>query len=41
MKKMNTKRANLFVMGSLWLFAISLTALVLILMNIRGPLQAP
>jgi len=28
-------------MASLWLFAISLTALVLILMNIRGPLQAP
>jgi hypothetical protein len=41
MKKNTIKRANLFVMASLWLFAISLTALVLILMNIRGPLLAP
>jgi len=41
MKKNTTKRANLFVMASLWLFAISLAAVVLILMNIRGPLQAP
>jgi hypothetical protein len=38
-KKPRTR--NLVVMGLLWLFAISLCALVLILMNIRGPLVSP
>lgn len=32
---------NLLLMAALWVFAISLTALVLILMNLRGPYQAP
>jgi hypothetical protein len=32
---------NAIVMIFLWLFAISLSALVLILMNIRGPLINP
>jgi hypothetical protein len=32
---------NAIIMILLWLFAISLSALVLILMNIRGPLINP
>jgi hypothetical protein len=39
MKKPTSR--NAIVMGLLWLFAISLCALVLILMNIRGPLTSP
>ncbi len=38
-KKPRTR--NLVVMALLWLFAISLCALVLILMNLRGPLISP
>jgi len=32
---------NVVVMALLWLFAISLCALVLILMNLRGPMINP
>jgi len=32
---------NAIVMILLWLFAISLSALVLILMNLRGPMTHP
>jgi len=39
--KKNQRFSNIRVMVILWLFAISLAALVLILMNIRGPLPAP
>ena len=39
MKKPTSR--NAIVMALLWLFAISLCALVLILMNIRGPLISP
>ncbi len=38
--KKNLSR-NAIVMIFLWLFAISLSAFVLILMNIRGPLINP
>lgn len=40
MKKIPRSK-NLLLMAILWVFAISLTALVLILMNIRGPYQMP
>jgi hypothetical protein len=39
--KKDIRTSNWRVMAFLWLFAISLCALVLILMNIRGPLIAP
>jgi hypothetical protein len=39
MKKPTSR--NAIVMGLLWLFAISLCALVLILMNLRGPMINP
>jgi|694.fasta_scaffold149116_3 hypothetical protein len=32
---------NIRLMVFLWVFAVSLTALVLILMNLRGPMIAP
>jgi hypothetical protein len=35
------RRANAKLMILLWVFAVSLTALVLILMILRGPLAAP
>jgi hypothetical protein len=35
------RRANARLMAALWIFAVGLTALVLILMNLRGPLTAP
>lgn len=39
--KKTERSKNLILMAVLWVFAISLTALVLILMNLRGPYQAP
>ena len=39
MKKPTSR--NAIVMTLLWLFAISLCALVLILMNLRGPMISP
>lgn len=39
--KKSPRSKNLLLMAVLWVFAISLTALVLILMNLRGPYQAP
>jgi hypothetical protein len=39
MKKPTSR--NAIVMAILWLFAISLCALVLILMNLRGPMMSP
>ena len=39
MKKPTSR--NAIVMALLWLFAIFLCALVLILMNIRGPMISP
>jgi hypothetical protein len=39
MKKPTSR--NAIVMAVLWLFAISLCTLVLILMNIRGPMMNP
>jgi hypothetical protein len=39
--KKTPRSKNLLVMAILWVFAISLAVLVLILMNLRGPLQAP
>lgn len=38
--KNDKRRANSRLMLFLWVFAVSLTALVLILMNLRGPLAA-
>jgi len=38
-KKPRTR--NFIVMGLIWLFAISLCALVLLLMHLRGPLISP
>ena len=35
------RRANALLMAFLWIFAVGLTTLVLILMNLRGPLIAP
>jgi hypothetical protein len=35
------RRANARLMAFLWIFAVGLTALVLILMNLRGPMTAP
>jgi len=35
------RRANARLMAALWIFAVALTALVLILMNLRGPMTAP
>ncbi|MFZ9919773.1 MAG: hypothetical protein ACO3GO_02200 [Terrimicrobiaceae bacterium] len=35
------RRANLRLMVILWIFAMGLTALVLILMNLRGPMTSP
>lgn len=35
------KRRNLKTMALLWIFAILLCALVLLLMNLRGPAVAP
>jgi hypothetical protein len=35
------RRANFRLMVILWIFAVGLTALVLILMNLRGPLTPP
>jgi len=40
MKKTHRPR-NIRLMAALWVFAVSLTALVLILMNLRGPMAAP
>jgi hypothetical protein len=40
MKKSHRPK-NIVVMVLLWVFAISLTALVLILMHLRGPYQIP
>lgn len=38
----NTHRPrNIRLMAGLWVFAVSLAALVLILMNLRGPMTAP
>jgi hypothetical protein len=35
------RRSNIILMVTLWIFALGLTALVLILMNLRGPMTAP
>lgn len=35
------RRSNFRLMVVLWIFAVGLTALVLILMNLRGPMTAP
>lgn len=37
----NKRRANFRLMAILWIFALGLTALVLILMNLRGPMTVP
>jgi hypothetical protein len=37
----NKRRSNMRLMAILWIFALGLTALVLILMNLRGPMTAP
>ena len=37
----NPRRSNFLLMLILWIFAVGLTALVLILMNLRGPMTAP
>lgn len=37
----NNRRSKFLLMAFLWLFALGLTALVLILMNLRGPMTAP
>jgi hypothetical protein len=39
--KITPRSKNLLLMAVLWVFAISLTVVVLILMNLRGPYQAP
>jgi hypothetical protein len=39
--KKTPRSKNLRLMVILWVFAISLTALVLILMNMRGSYQVP
>jgi hypothetical protein len=37
----NKRRSNMLLMAILWFFAVGLTTLVLILMNLRGPMTAP
>lgn len=38
---MKPYRSNWRVMIALWVFAVSLAGLVLLLMNLRGPMQLP
>lgn len=35
------RRANARLMVVLWIFAVGLTTLILILMNLRGPMTTP